>query len=186
MKEVHYWLCLLNYGSYYFNFICQFTKGFWGEGRNLVRKSWIPPPSGPSDWCACGCANVFLWLGATLCGPQFGASTSTWSTESFLVSLWQVASGKRPIHQSPSVASLSVQVAEGPGCGWEERTECVYWRGGPESRVRMSSPLQVVVFLNFPRWFSKKQRRSQAQQLDRTASASSEATFGVAGCISFW
>ena len=38
MKEVHYWLCLLNYGSYYFNFICQFTKGFWGEGRNLVSK----------------------------------------------------------------------------------------------------------------------------------------------------
>ena len=36
MKEVHYWLCLLNYGSYYLNFIYQFTKGFWGEERNLV------------------------------------------------------------------------------------------------------------------------------------------------------
>ena len=38
MKEVHYWLCLLNYGSYYLNFICQFTKGLGGEGRNLVSK----------------------------------------------------------------------------------------------------------------------------------------------------
>lgn len=73
---------------------------------------------------------------------------------------------------------------------WRNRV----WMGGEDrmcllkgrTRVWMSSLLQVVVFLNFPRWFSKKQRRSQTQQLDRTASASSEATVGVAGCISFW
>lgn len=129
--------------------------------RFPIRRCWVPPSSGPPclpDWCACGCAIVFCGFRPPSWGPIW-AYASTWSTESFLVPLWPVTSGK-------SILSPNHPLRQACPSKWPKELGVVGSRGKNfllkgRAKVWMSPALHVVVFLNFPWCFSKKRRRKR-------------------------
>lgn len=152
--------------------------------RFPIRRCWVPPSSGPPclpDWCACDCAVVFCGFRPPSVGPNLGLCLNLEHRKFPGASLASNFRKKRAIPQSLSAASLSIQVAEGIGCCWEQRKE--FFIEGESQGLNVTSP-PCSCISKLALMVLKETEEEEAQHLESTASASSEATAEVAACTS--